>query len=102
MMGQGSVWIDRIEVFDRWLDENDVKAMTQLLASIGPLIQQPEKMERCRQILNDYWPTFLREYFPDDDARVTSGTSADFEPAARSTMRQRFRRFVSPGIFQFR
>ena len=102
MMGQGSVWIDRVELFDRWLDENDVKALTQMLASIGPLIQQPEKMERCRQVLNGYWPTFLREYFPDETDKLSRSAETRLDSPARSTMRQRFRRFVSPGIFQFR
>ena len=108
MIGTGEVWVDKVQIFDRWLDENDAKAITQMLASIGPLLNENETLERCRKILESYWPTFLREYF-DDQSSVAQSTDSSVEPAeeiqgkpVRSTMRQRFRRFVSPGIFQFR
>ena len=100
LVGPGEVWVDNIQVFDRWLDENDAKAVTQMLASIGPLLHETETLERCRMILNGYWPTFLRRYF-DEGSDTGSVAEAQSQPV-RSTMRQRFRRFVSPGIFQFR
>ena len=105
LMGAGEVQIDRVELFDRWMDESDLKALTQIFASIGPLLDQPEKMEQCRQILNGYWPQFLREYVDESAASVDQqpeGYANGQPPKIRSSMRRRFRRFVSPGIFQFR
>lgn len=100
LIGPGDVWVDHVQVFDRWLDENDAKAVTQLLASIGPLLNETETLETCRSILRSYWPTFLRQYFQ-DEANAENVADIQSEPV-RSSMRQRFRRFVSPGIFQFR
>ena len=106
MMGKGTVSIDNVQLYDRWLDENDQKTMTQLFASVGPSLQQPIKLERCRQMLNSYWPTFLREHLGEDTQPETVNSGFINEqtqlPANRSTMRRRFRRFVSPKIFQFR
>ena len=62
LMGPGQVSIDNVEVFDRWFDENDVKAMTQMLASTAPLLSDPIGYERCRQLLTSYWPQFLDRF----------------------------------------
>jgi hypothetical protein len=62
LMGAGQVCIDNVEVFDRWFDENDVKAMTQMLASTTPLLSDPIGYERCRQLLTSYWPMFLDRF----------------------------------------
>ena len=113
LIGPGEVWIDHVQIYDRWLDENDSKAVTQMLASIGPLLNQDESFERCRRILNSYWPTFLRRYIHEEDEEPGSfagngeksqnrNSSESQNQPARSSMRQRFRKFVSPGIFQFR
>ena len=100
LMGQGTISIDNVEVYDRWMDENDLKALTQMFAGVGPSIAKMEKLESCRQILNGYWPRFLREYF--DESSDSMRPDREAEQPVRSTMRRRFRRFVSPGIFQFR
>jgi hypothetical protein len=62
LMSEGSVWIDNVAVRDRWFDENDAKAMTQLLAGAVPLVDQPSSYESCRRILESYWPRFLDHY----------------------------------------
>ncbi len=103
MMGAGTVWIDQCEVYDRWFDENDVKAMTQLLASAGLLLERPGNIEQCRQILTGYWPTFLREYYSDDAVADAVTQQPQDSPFVRtSSIKQRFRRLVPPRIFQFR
>ena len=113
LIGPGEVWIDNVQIYDRWLDENDSKAVTQMLASIGPLLNQDESFERCRKILNSYWPTFLRRYIQvqndkagsfveNSENRQDRNSNQSQDQPARSSMRQRFRKFVSPGIFQFR
>lgn len=62
LMGPGVVSIDRVEVYDRWLDENDAKVITQMLASTGPLLSSPSSFDSCRQLLEGYWPRFLNQY----------------------------------------
>lgn len=62
LMDQGTVWIDNVHVRDRWFDENDAQAMTQLLAGAVPLADQAGSYESCRRILESYWPRFLDDY----------------------------------------
>lgn len=70
LMGAGQVSIDNVQVFDRWFDENDVKAMTQMLASTAPLLSDPIGYERCRQLLTSYWPSFLDRFIDLKEAPV--------------------------------
>lgn len=67
LMGPGEVNIDNVQVFDRWFDENDAKAMTQMLASTGPLLSRHESFDRCRRLLEGYWPRFLDHFIDSDD-----------------------------------
>lgn len=75
LMGPGQVTIDNVEIFDRWFDENDVKAMTQMLASTTPLLSDPMGYERCRQLMTSYWPKFLDQYIVLNDEPAGSETS---------------------------
>jgi hypothetical protein len=106
MMGKGLVWIDQIELYDRWMDSNDLKALTQMFAGLGPSIGKTETMEKCRQILSGYWPTFLQEYFDEEPNRVAhAANSAGSDPIQsrpKSIARPRFRRLITPGSFPFR
>jgi len=78
LMGPGSVNIDHVQVFDRWFDENDAKAITQILASTGPLLSNQETFESCRQLLSGYWTRFLDRHVENDSelepTRPRSGT----------------------------
>ena len=71
LMGKGVVWIDNVSVNDRWFDENDSMAITQLLAGAAPLLDQPSSFESSRRILESYWPRFLDEYIGVDPAAST-------------------------------
>jgi hypothetical protein len=112
LMGKGQVHVDQVEVFDRWFDENDAKAITQRLASCGPLLSNPATFESCRRLLGGYWLRFLDENFgqpelqtskPAEPASTTerSADSANVpvkERAAESrssSMLRRFRKFGS-------
>ena len=70
LMGPGQVNIDCVEVFDRWFDENDSKAITQILASTGPLLANQETFDSCRRLLSSYWPQFLDRYAANEPAPV--------------------------------
>ncbi len=77
LMGPGSVMIDQVEIFDRWLDENDSKAMTQLLATASTLLSTPATYDRCRRLLESYWPRFLTEYIEESRGQLAVNERAD-------------------------
>ena len=52
LMGAGEVLIDNVRVYDRWLDDKDTTAMTQLLASAVELLSRPDGFESCRRIVD--------------------------------------------------
>ena len=62
LMGAGEVLIDNVRVYDRWLDDKDTTAMTQLLASAVELLSRPDGFESCRRIVEGHWARFLDEY----------------------------------------
>ena len=72
LMGPGEVEVDHVQVFDRWFDENDAKAVTQMLASTGPLLSKPEKFDSCRRLLDGYWTRFLDHYISTTPEPVAS------------------------------
>jgi hypothetical protein len=71
LMGQGEVWIDDVQVYDRWFPKNerdDLMIMSGLAArslSMGQLAD-------CQRILSGYWPQFLLEYVPLGEAQVAA------------------------------
>lgn len=74
MMGPGGVWIDRVELNDRWFDAHDTKALTQLLAAAGPLLREPASWNECRRLLEGYWMRFL-DQIAEPDGKVPQGES---------------------------
>ncbi len=62
LMEPGQISIDQVEVLDRWFDENDSVAITQLLASAGSQLQNPESVDGARRILESYWARFLDQH----------------------------------------
>ena len=62
LMGAGEVLIDNVKVYDRWFDEKDAAAMTQLFASALELSSQAESFESCRKIVEGHWARFLDQY----------------------------------------
>jgi len=62
LMGPGTVEVDHVEIFDRWLDEHDATAVSQLLASAGLQLTQRNPYA-CYRILEGYWPQFLARFF---------------------------------------
>jgi hypothetical protein len=66
LMGTGSVSIDKVELFDRWFDENDSVAITQLLASAGSQLKNASTVDGGRRILESYWAQFLDQHIGHD------------------------------------
>ncbi len=63
-VGEGTVDIGQVELFDRWFDDSDAKTITQLLASADAMLQHPEQFDRCRRLLEEPWAMFLDDHFP--------------------------------------
>lgn len=61
LMGAGEVWIDEVQVFDLWFEENE---RDQLLKSIATADLQAGSgnLLECHEFLTSYWPTFLRRH----------------------------------------
>ena len=82
LMGQGEVWIDDVQVYDRWFPKNerdDLMIMSGLAArslSMGQLAD-------CQRILSGYWPQFLLEYVPLNEPRLAA-VPADTTPDSRA------------------
>ncbi len=76
LMGGGEVFVDDIRVHDRLLDDRDLRAVTQLLASASNALDDPQKADQCRRILESYWPMVLDEVFATPVAAPTTGPVA--------------------------
>ena len=82
LMGRGRVDIDQVRVFDRWLDGQDSRALTEFLALAGFQLTNKQNLDRCRQILDSYWPRFLEEFFPDPAPQEPSMDGLPLDSAA--------------------
>jgi Glycosyl hydrolase-like 10 len=100
LMGAGQVAVDRVEVYDRWFEKNELQAMTQMLASVGPLLSDSETVDLGRFILEGYWPRFIGEMLgetPNTQAspsamQADNSTESSTEPARSGFMFRRLRR----------
>ncbi len=62
VFGEAEIWVDKVQVFDRWFDENDRIALTQVLARAAHQLQIEKNFAGCQRTLESYWPRFLNEY----------------------------------------
>ncbi len=63
LMGAGHVEIDEVRIYDRWLDKQDSNALTQQLQIAGYQLTSGGNIDKCRRILEGYWPRFLQVWF---------------------------------------
>ena len=85
LMGEGEVWIDEVQVFDLWFEENERDellksiATADLQASSGNLIE-------CQEYLASYWPSFLRRHIrlPEAPAATSSPSPPPSAAAAKA------------------
>jgi hypothetical protein len=59
----GSVWIDRVEIHDRWLDQSEVQSLKQLLNLASFKLQEQGDAVGCLRILESYWPRFVDDQY---------------------------------------
>jgi len=63
VVGEGLIHVGQVELFDRWFDNSEAKAITQLLASADAMLQHPAQFDRCRRLLEEPWAMFLDDHF---------------------------------------
>jgi len=115
LMGPGEVWIDDVQVYDRWFPKNerdDLMIMSGLAArslSMGQLAD-------CQRILSGYWPQFLREHVPLGESQIaalpaeTPRDSHAFPPpqtksedaAAKASVLDKVKQHLPTKVFPFR
>ena len=62
LMGAGEVWVDDVEVFD--FLANDFNILLRDHAAIADYLLGANQVSQCLQILEGYWPSYLRRYVP--------------------------------------
>jgi hypothetical protein len=75
LMGEGEVWIDEVQVFDLWFEENE---RDQLLKSIATADLQASSgnLIECQEFLTSYWPSFLRRHIHLPEAPATASSAS--------------------------
>ena len=97
-MGAGEVLIDNVRVYDRWLDDKDTTAMTQLLAGAVELLSRPDGFESCCRIVEGHWARFLDEYTQPlpEAAKLENGPNFDQRPVEQEFGNEVFQGGVTP------
>ena len=62
-MGPGSVQIDKLELFDRWFDNDETAELSQMFALARYRLKNFRDLTACRYALETYWAHFLHHYF---------------------------------------
>ena len=65
MMQPGSVWIDSVQCFDRWLDASDQRIVSSRLGLVAYALENKRQVYAAWQALDDYWLKFLMSYIQD-------------------------------------
>ncbi len=60
---RGKIWLDRVELHDRWLDDFENKALKQMLNLAGYKLHEQGDLVGCLKILDSYWPRFIDQYY---------------------------------------
>ncbi len=81
LMGPGVVWIDRVEIHDRWLDKSEVQSLKQLLNLASYKLQEQGDAVGCLRILESYWPRFVDDQFGLTPAGTLESARAPADPS---------------------
>ena len=63
LMGPGEVWIDDVQVYDRWFPKNERDDL-MIMSGLAARSLSMGQLGDCQRILSGYWPQFLLEYVP--------------------------------------
>jgi hypothetical protein len=71
LMGAGEVWIDEVQVFDTWFEDNERDELLKNIATADFQLSAGQ-IGDCERFLDGYWPRFLRQYVPLDQSNVAA------------------------------
>jgi hypothetical protein len=90
LMGAGDVWIDDVQVFDRWFLPNERDEL-MIMTGLAARSLSDGQIADCQRILSAYWSQFLMEFVPLNQPRVAAvpandaGNPATFPPPQTKT-----------------
>jgi len=64
LMGKGEVWADHVQLYDMWFYDNERDELAKQIAVADFQLAQGRLLE-CQQMVDGYWPRFLRTHAPD-------------------------------------
>ena len=71
LMGAGDVWIDNVQLFEFWLEDQERDELLKNIAS-AELQLDGQQFWECHRFLESPWPTFVRQFVTFDPARVAT------------------------------
>ena len=71
LLGAGEVWIDDIQLYDKWFEPGEINALFRIL-HVAWVQQTSGDFSGCYQTLSGYWPRFLLRHVPPADGRMSS------------------------------
>ncbi len=75
LMGPGDVWIDDVQVFDRWFDKTERNELLKKIALANFYLGKGE-VAQCEHVLRGYWPEFLRRHVVIDENALAEVAAA--------------------------
>jgi hypothetical protein len=78
LMGEGEVWIDDVQVFDLYFQQNELDELLKN-AAMADLHLGNGQVAQCAHYLDGYWPRFLLRYAP-PPPRVATRNPAGWQP----------------------
>ncbi len=116
LMGKGEVWIDDVQVFDRWFPKNERDDL-MILSGLAVRSLSLGQLGDCQRILSGYWPQFLLEYVspgepqvaarPADTTRADRASSASSSPgsdtgSSKESVKDKVKQLLPTKVFPFR
>jgi hypothetical protein len=86
LMGEGEVWIDEVQVFDLWFEDNERADLLKSVAT-ADLQAGSGNLADAQEYLNGYWPSFLRRHIHlPDSPSTTPGLGSEPPRAAAAPL----------------
>ena len=78
LMGPGEVWIDDVQVYDRWFPKNERDEL-MITSGLAARMLSMGQIGDCQRVLAGYWPQFLQEHVELSETRMAAlpATAAD-------------------------
>jgi hypothetical protein len=71
LMGPGEVWIDDVQVYDRWFPKNERDEL-MITSGLAARMLSMGQIGDCQRVLAGYWPQFLQEHVRLSETRMAA------------------------------